>query len=305
MLPESNPHATLELSDPELSESDFALDAAEATPTAPRIFRIHPIDSGAGLVKIESDSFVFGRGESCDVIIDEKSASRRHAAIIEKAEGWYVSDLNSTNGTWVNDERVKERQLKSGDCIRVGRWTFKYFVGDNIESNYHETVYQMMTKDTQTGAWNKRYLNDILTRELCHHKRSGHPLCLLMVDIDHFKKINDQYGHHVGDEVLAEFGRRVMATIRTGDVFARYGGDEFTVLMVNSTRVSASIAAKRILRTVLNRPFRTSAGDLNCSISCGFAECTIEKSLDRDEFLRLADQRLYEAKDSGRSKVIG
>lgn len=289
----------------EVSEQDSLSSTSEADKGTPRIFRIFPVDCGTGLITIDSDSFVFGRGENCDVIIDEQSASRRHAEIIKKEDGWHVVDLKSTNGTWVNSERVQHRLLKSGDCIRVGRWTYKFFGEENLEANYHESVYEMMTRDTQTGAWNKRYLRDILTRELCHHKRSGHPLCLLMIDIDHFKAINDQYGHHVGDEVLAEFGRRVSASIRTGDVFARFGGDEFAILMVNATHSSASVAADRILVAVKTRPFRTSAGEINCSISCGFAECTIENSLNKEALLALADQKLYEAKNTGRSKVVG
>jgi len=174
-----------------------------------------------------------------------------------------------------------------------------------MEANYHESVYQMMTQDTLTGAWNRRYLDDILKREICHHKRSGQPICLLMIDIDHFKTINDEHGHQVGDDVLAEFGRRVQKCIRVSDVFCRFGGDEFAILMVNSDRKSSGVVCDRIMESINSEPFVTSVGELNCTISCGFAQCTIDNTMNDEELLALADKRLYEAKQAGRQQIIG
>lgn len=272
---------------------------------SPKILRINPVDSGMRLLEVESDQIVFGRDETCDVVVDEDTASRRHAKIVRKGDHWMVVDLGSTNGTYVNEKQVQILKLKSGDRIRVGRWTYKFFNEDNIEAHYHESVYQMMTQDPQTGAWNRRYLIDMLDREISRQQRTCQPISLLMIDLDHFKGVNDTHGHLVGDEVLAEFGRRVFTCIRDVDVFARFGGDEFAVMLVNSESDGARVVADRILESIIGTPFSTEAGELEISISCGFAECTVNNSLDRDEFLELADRKLYEAKDGGRGQVVG
>lgn len=271
----------------------------------PKILRISPVDSGAGLVEIAATPFIFGRDPTSNMIISDDSASRKHAKLEHQGDCWVITDLGSTNGTWVNGTQIASQMLVSGDSFRVGRWTYKFFDQQNIEAKYHESVYEMMTQDKLTGAWNKRYLNDILKREISQHKRTGLPICLLMIDIDYFKSINDENGHHVGDEVLQEFGQRVRESIRDSDVFCRFGGDEFSVLMVNTDRDSASVASARILEVVTTTPFSTSAGQLNVTISCGFAECSVENSVSSEELLELADKQLYEAKQAGRSRVVG
>jgi len=271
----------------------------------PKLLRIHPVDSRAGLLSIESDSVVLGRDESCEITIEDHSASRRHARIIRKANKFFVVDMGSTNGTWVNEEAVQIHELKSGDCIRVGRWVFKFFNEDNVEAHYHDSVYQMMTQDSLTGAWNKRYLMDVLDRELQQHERTKQSLSLMVIDFDCFKEINDEYGHLVGDEVLAEFGRRMFATMRGGEVFARFGGDEFAVLFLNTDLPSALQAADRFRLAVLNEKFPISGGELECTISGGVAVWDPENPVSRDQFFEAADRKLYEAKEAGRNHVRG
>ena len=276
-----------------------------AQQAAPKILRIHPVDAGAKLRAIDSEKFVFGRDEKCQVVVEEHSASRRHAKIIQEGEHWFVVDLGSTNGTWVNEESVQIQRLESGDRVRIGRWIYKFFIGDNVEANYHESVYQMMTQDTLTGAWNKRYLKDILEREILQHRRTRTPLGLLMIDFDGFKEINDNHGHQVGDEVLAEFGRRMIEAKRASEVFARFGGDEFAVILLNSDHKASKLAAERLFNAVVDAPFVTSKGSFDCSISGGFVVCDADNKFNGDEFLKAADQKLYEAKKAGRNQIIG
>ena len=274
-------------------------------PSKPMILRIYPVDAGAKLRSIDSDQLVFGRNEDCEVVIDENLASRRHAKIVRKGDGWFLVDLGSTNGTWVNEEKVQIHELKSGDRIRVGLSIFKFFNEDNVEAHYHESVYQMMTQDALTGAWNKRYLNDVLEREVPRHRRSEQPLGLLMIDFDEFKEINDCHGHIVGDEVLAEFGRRTLAVKRSSEVFARFGGDEFVIVFVNSDREASRSAAERIFNAVVSEPFDTSSGPINCSFSGGFSVLSGEELVGTEELLEAADQNLYQAKDKGGNQIVG
>lgn len=271
----------------------------------PMILRIYPVDAAVKLRSIDSDQLVFGRNGECEVVVDENLASRRHAKIIRKGDGWFLVDLGSTNGTWVNEEKVQIHELKSGDRIRIGLSIFKFFHEDNVEAHYHESVYQMMTQDALTGAWNKRYLNDVLEREIPRHRRSEQPLGLLMIDFDNFKEINDLHGHIVGDEVLAEFGRRTLAVKRSSEVFARFGGDEFVIVFVNSDHEASRTAAERIFKAVVTEPFPTSAGLLNCTFSGGFSVFSGEELVGMEELLEAADKNLYLAKDKGRNQIFG
>ena len=271
----------------------------------PMILRIYPVDAAVKLRSIDSGQLVFGRNGECEVVVDENLASRRHAKIIRKGDGWFLVDLGSTNGTWVNEEKVQIHELKSGDRIRIGLSIFKFFHEDNVEAHYHESVYQMMTQDALTGAWNKRYLNDVLEREIPRHRRSEQPLGLLMIDFDNFKEINDLHGHIVGDEVLAEFGRRTLAVKRSSEVFARFGGDEFVIVFVNSDHEASRTAAERIFKAVVTEPFPTSAGLLNCTFSGGFSVFSGEELVGMEELLEAADKNLYLAKDKGRTQIFG
>jgi len=273
--------------------------------STPKILRIHPVDAGAKLRSINSDQFVFGRNIDCDIVVEENLASRRHAKIICNGSNWFIVDLGSTNGTWVNEERVDARKLESGDRIRVGRWIYKFLNSDNIEAHYHESVYQMMTQDALTGAWNKRYFTDVLEREIYRHRRSHQPLGLLMIDFDGFKAINDNHGHATGDEVLAEFGRRIGASIRVSEIFARFGGDEFAVVLLDSDREKAKLAAERLFQAVVSSPCVTSSGVLDCGSSVGFAVSDSSDSMSADELLEAADQKLYVAKNAGRNQIVG
>jgi diguanylate cyclase (GGDEF)-like protein len=269
----------------------------------PKLLRMHPVDSGIGLLSIESDSIVLGRDKNCEVTIDDRAASRRHARIICKAGSYFVVDLGSTNGTWVNEKSVQIQQLNSGDRIRIGRWIFKFFLEDNVEAHYHDSVYQMITQDSLTGAWNKRYLMDVLDREILQHRRTNQSLSMLMIDFDFFKETNDAFGHIVGDEVLAEFGRRMRSVIRGGEVFARFGGDEFAVVFLNTDRDDALLASERFRLVVFNSEFETTRGSLQCSISGGVAVWDPKNPVGRIEFLEAADRKLYDAKRAGRNQI--
>jgi hypothetical protein len=140
-------------------------------------------------------SFEIGRSSRCDLPIDQESISRNHARISWDGQRHVIEDLGSTNGTFVNETVVKRTPLKDGDQIKVGRSILKYMSGDNIEANYHEEIYRLMTMDALTQTHNRRYFNEALEREYNRSLRYRRALSLLLFDIDHFKKINDTYGH--------------------------------------------------------------------------------------------------------------
>lgn len=291
-------HQTIQLgSDAKLNEDLFVNSIG-------RILQIHPVDLETGLITLGEAQFVVGRDPTSDLVVSERAVSRHHARFEKKESGFVVTDLGSTNGTWVNGERIASEKLNSGDRIRIGGRIFKFIATDQLEAQYHEAVYSMMTRDSLTQTWNKRYLLDMLSRELKRRERTERPLSLLIIDIDFFKKVNDTYGHLVGDDLLRQAAARIKAAIREEDIFARFGGEEFCIVMCETDIEQARICAQRCLTAISEAPFETDAGEINCTISIGVCEAE-KKSLTTAELIKVADDNLYQAKKLGRNQSQG
>ncbi|HUR54235.1 MAG TPA: GGDEF domain-containing protein, partial [Gemmataceae bacterium] len=171
---------------------------------------------------------LLGRGDDCHIRIQDHSVSRRHVRIEPSPEGYFVCDLQSTNGTFVNDQQIDSGcLLQDGDYLRVGNCIYRYLAGGNIEAEYHEEIYRLTILDGLTQIHNQRYLTEFLEREVVRSQRHDRPLSVLMLDIDKFKSVNDTFGHLCGDFVLRELADIVRGSVRKEDLFARYGGEEF------------------------------------------------------------------------------
>lgn len=269
------------------------------------LVQIYPPDVVDGMMLLDQARIVIGRDEESDLILDDTSVSREHATISVGANGYYVEDLKSTNGTRVNGELVDRVLLESGDRIQLGSFIFKYLSGNCVETQYHETIYTSMTRDALTGAMNKRYLMEATQREIARSIRQKHPLCVVMMDIDFFKSVNDTHGHLVGDEVLREFGSRLLGVCREENLLARYGGEEFSLLMPSASKEEAIELAERCRQEIAGKPFKTAAGPLEITASFGVG-CLPENvdAFSVSEIFKIADDRLYDAKEQGRNRVI-
>jgi diguanylate cyclase (GGDEF)-like protein len=231
-----------------------------------------------------------------------------------------LRDLGSTNGTFVNDRRVSEHTLRDGDQIRIGRAMLKFITSNNVEAQYHEEIYRLMTLDGLTSVHNRRFFNEAIEKELARSKRYKHPFALVMFDIDHFKKFNDNYGHEVGDQVLRMVASR-MARVTGGGQAFRAGGEEFCVVFRESTVrealphlellreaiESSSFIVRgedRVQRSADDRRSRKSERDVEVSVtvSIGTAQATPQLPSVGD-VIQAADEALYHAKDAGRNRV--
>ncbi len=273
------------------------------------LLKIHPMDLNSGLLPIGEEPFLIGREEYCSLTITEDSVSRSHAEIRLDEEGkqYLLIDLCSTNGTYLNDERFKDQyqQLQAGDTIRVGSHVYKFMTSDQIEAQYHEAAYSMMTKDSLTNVWNKRYFLDMLNREVRRSTRSKFPLTLLMLDMDHFKKVNDQHGHLIGDEVLREFALRLSHQLREEDLLARFGGEEFTITLIETDQKQAEFVARRCLKAISSAPFQTTAGKISCTVSIGGATYIgLPPDTSTERLIQSADASLYQTKKAGRNQIL-
>jgi diguanylate cyclase (GGDEF)-like protein len=251
---------------------------------------------------------IVGRALDCDIIVDDEGVSRRHALFVVSAQGNVViEDLRSTNGTLINGQRSDVLGLAGGERLQFGSDTvFKFEFRDPIEEQFATHLYESATQDHLTGVFNERFLRDQLVMEFAWHSRHKFPLSLIFIDIDHFKQVNDDYGHLIGDAVLRDIAACCEGATRTEDVFARYGGEEFACLLRKTTTEGATIIAERMRRAVEEHVFEFSAGaefnPVRVTISAGIAEIG-EDTDDPQELLAAADRRLYQAKRDGRNRV--
>ncbi len=268
---------------------------------------VHIYPRGAAMGKryaLGNASWLLGRDEECDLRTSENSVSRRHARLDPTPAGYAVTDVGSTNGTFVNDTPVRGAcVLRDGDYLRVGNCIYRFLAGGNIESEYHEEIYRLTIVDGLTQIHNRRYLLDFLERELARSVRHFRPLSVLMIDLDRFKLVNDEHGHLGGDYVLRELSERVRHSVRREDLFARYGGEEFCLVLVETQRDAAIEVAETIREVVAARPFVFDGKAVAATVSIGVATTQGEKSLAPAELLRAADDRLYAAKHAGRNRV--
>ena len=179
---------------------------------------------------------------------------------------------------------------------------------ENVINN--ERLKHIGLTDPLTGAHNRRYLEQRLCEEVSRAQRQGHPLACLFLDIDHFKQVNDSYGHQVGDRVLREVAERIKAQLRLSDTLGRYGGEEFIVLLVNADRNTASVIAERIRQGTAERVFTIDdQHSLPVTLSIGIATLLEHNPAESIEtvtqnLVAHADQALYRAKENGRNRVM-
>ncbi len=252
---------------------------------------------------------VLGRGREAHVFVDDAGASRAHARIVVTEDGRYViEDLKSRNGTFVGGRRVERAELKSGDRIAIGSGvTLSFAILDAQAERMAHQLYESSVRDALTRAYNRRYLVERLGSEIAYARRHAAPLSLIMFDLDHFKRVNDTFGHVAGDDVLRDVAALVSRMIRTEDVFARYGGEEFVVLARGIEHGNAGRFAERLRAAVQRLEVCTGSQVVTVTISVGYASLDElgEGQRTPEGLVRLADARLYGAKSAGRNRAHG
>ncbi len=265
-------------------------------PTGPEMGRRYPL---------AERPVTLGRGETCDVRIVDQSVSRTHARIEAVIDGYELADVQSTNGTFVNDHPVVSHRLRDGDYVRVGNCIYRFLAGGNVEADYHEEIYKLTIMDALTETHNKRSLFQFLEYELARSERHQRPLSVVMIDIDHFKALNDRLGHLAGDATLRELAGCVRTLVRKVDLFARYGGEEFALVLPETPREGALTCAEQVRRQVESHPFQFEKETHEVTISLGVAATTGDAALTPATFIAEADANLYRAKHQGRNCVAG
>jgi diguanylate cyclase (GGDEF)-like protein len=270
------------------------------------LVHIYPTGPDLGKRYLLADTPVLvGRDHDCQVSIQHQTVSRKHAEIMRVGHTYRVKDLDSTNGICVNEEPQTTALLHDGDYLRIGICIFRFLAGGNVEAEYYEEIHRLIILDALTGLHNRRSFQEFVDRELSRSARFSRPLSLVVFDIDHFKHINDRFGHLAGDSALQELAQRVRRSVRKEELLARYGGEEFALVLVECDRESGLAAAERIRRLVELEPFAFEGDVFPLTISLGVATTHGEEGLTVTALFQRADNCLYRAKRAGRNCVVG
>jgi diguanylate cyclase (GGDEF)-like protein len=262
---------------------------------------------GAGrVIPLPLGPTLLGRSPAADVRFDDSTISRSHARVISGAEGYLLEDLGSLNGTFLRGVRVDRAHLLSGDRFQLGpRTLIRIAVADKLEREFLSHLVESSTRDPLTGTFNRRFFESRLDAELAYARRHGTKVAVLLLDIDHFKRVNDAYGHDAGDQVLRAVAVVVRGTIRAEDFLARLGGEEFAVVARAATQLDPIGLAQRVRLAVESLSIRLTGDQCaSVTVSIGVAhhqECP-EPSMGR-ALVKLADARLYRAKSGGRNAI--
>jgi diguanylate cyclase (GGDEF)-like protein len=246
-----------------------------------------------------------GRSQDSDIRVPDNGVSRTHTRIELTADGVYVTDLASTNGTFINDRQIKGTEMiRDGDYLRVGNTIYRFLAGGNVESEYHEEIYRLTIMDALTHVHNRRYLLEFLERELVRSVRHSRPLAFLLFDVDRFKVINERFGPLAGDSALRELASLVRTMVGSDDLLARYGGEEFGIVLVETNRKSALAFAERVRETIERHTFKFDKQSFHLTVSAGFVGVPDDAVSTTKDIIQLADKRLRDAKQAGRNRIV-
>ena len=266
-------------------------------------------------IPLERDEVTLGRALEADVRVNDARASRLHARIrTERDAGsgetrYRIIDLGSTNGTLLNGRPITEAVLEEGDKLVIGEHLMRFDMLDEIDREFQRQIHRLLVHDELTGLLTSKSFFSELRREAARAEFESRPFCVLMMDLDHFKEVNDTYGHMTGSQTLEEIGGVITRALRAGDVASRFGGEEFAAFMLDADIAQGIVAAERVRAAVEAHPFSMTKRGApegerthHITISIGVAAFP-DDARDPIELVEMADSALYRAKRSGRNRV--
>jgi diguanylate cyclase (GGDEF)-like protein len=265
-------------------------------------------------IPLERDIVTVGRALEADIRLNDSKVSRLHAKITSELKPgsneplFRVTDLGSTNGTHVNGRPVRESVLNNRDKVAIGDHLFRFEMLDKIDREFQQQIHRLIAHDALTGLLSSKSFFIELRREAERAELGNLPFCVLMMDVDHFKGINDTYGHLAGSRTLQDLGVIIKAALRSGDVAARFGGEEFAAFLLDADYAQAMVAAERVRKAVEHHGFTAlsqtteQVQTFNVTISIGVA-CYPDDGKDPIQLIEMADSALYRAKRNGRNQI--
>ena len=305
---------------PELREPAFIEEARtlevtvkspEGAPLAPLsppdralLLRMDGIHAGS-VIALDELPFTIGRHPTNTLRIDEESISRFHARIVREGQDYVLEDLDSRNGTFLSGSRVKRQAMEDGAALMLGaQASFRFNLTDSRQEDLLRQLYVSSTRDALTGSYNRSHFEERLRTELAYAARHRAEMSLVLLDLDHFKRVNDTYGHPAGDQVLRELAALAQRSLRAEDVFARFGGEEFAVVLRGIHLSGARKLAERLRIGLERSAIAAEDTHIRVTLSAGCASLACAPRPSAEELVRIADRRLYAAKAGGRNRVV-
>jgi two-component system cell cycle response regulator len=261
------------------------------------------------MIRLNGGCVTVGRSQESVLQFADPSISRHHATLTTEGRDVKLVDLGSTNGTFLNGQRLRpidHVELNDGDRLQLGTSTLlKFARPDALEEKFCRELFDRSVRDPLTGLYNRAYFVDEVRTLYDRAAQSGLGLCLILLDIDHFKRVNDLHGHDAGDAALREVAAVLRQSTRPDDLVARYGGEEFVMALPVSGAESAIERAEHLRKMVSMRRIRLADGEsLTLTGSLGLAYARPDIPFDPTGIISLADRALYLAKQNGRNRVI-
>jgi len=283
-------------------EDDFSLDFRSRHPY---LIVFVGQDSGKRY-KIKQGTTTLGRSREADITLDDERISRIHCAVEWKGDKIIIEDRGSTNGTYVDSKKINHAHLRRGALLQIGQSVMKVEFKDEAEIRLEDSLIQNASIDALTGIFNRQFFMKRAAEEIAYAQRHKKVVGFIMIDLDHFKQVNDTYGHQMGDAVLNQFAAIVNQVKRTEDVFARYGGEEFIIMpRGENDKKGMHLQCERIRKAVEEFEFHFGEEQVRITVSLGFylkeADSTVEVSL--TDLISEADKALYLAKERGRNRT--
>ncbi len=289
---------------------------------------------------IAGRTYIIGRDPACDVVLENIYVSRRHASLECVEGGALLVDLGSRNGTWYEGKRIDRVLLRTNSTFRIADCNLSVRTSrENLERKHDESgdtmlfekqlaaimegtddpgligkidvlrrlynrkrekLTELALRDALTGLYNRGCFDFKLAEEIARAHRYEHALSILMIDIDHFKQVNDRYGHQIGDEVLAEVARIVRSSLRNTDVVCRYGGEEIVVILPET----AAADAVRVAENCRGRIEAGTASSPGPAVTVSIGAASLVEGDTPESLVAAADGALYAAKEGGRNRVV-
>lgn len=257
------------------------------------------------MFKLDRNEIIVGRSPKADLHVQDVGVSRRHAKFFHSLDTVFIDDMGSANGTFVNGEQVvAETPLADGDKINLGSTIIlKFTYHDKLEEDFQNKMFEDALRDGLTKCYNKKYFVNQLHTELSYAVRHAQSLSLIIFDVDHFKHVNDTYGHLAGDYILTRLALVGMESVRTEDTFARYGGEEFAIICRGVDSKKANVLAERIRTDIERCIFEFDDIRIPITVSLGVASYPELEVTTQKQLIAAADGALYKAKSNGRNRT--
>ncbi|MFK8030500.1 MAG: GGDEF domain-containing protein [Gammaproteobacteria bacterium] len=268
----------------------------------PYVSIVHPRGK-ASRHPITSKGLLIGRGRHADVVLDDAQVSRRHCLIRLTDAGIVAEDLGSTNGTHINGNAITLAVVDPSGRIKIGGCVLRVEYRARVEINAEKQLEQAAQTDELTGLNNRRWFFGQSAAYLASAADSGHDLTLVMIDIDHFKQINDSFGHAAGDHVLKEVAQILTAQKREDDSLARFGGEEFVMLLPDTGATDALVFCDGLCEAVKKAGISVNGRDLFVQVSIGTWTEEVNQITSIEQAISGADAAMYRAKRAGRNRV--